>query len=78
MDRIDIHTDMRRVPFEGLEGGESSAAIWAPAPITASSNSAAPSPISRGEEKIEVVHLAEAIQYRPRGLCEIGVCDECY
>ncbi len=23
-----------------------------------------------GEEKIEVAHLAEAIQYRPRGWCE--------
>jgi magnesium chelatase family protein len=127
MDRIDIHVDVRRVPFEklaGLEGGETSAAIrvrvegarkvqekrfkaWTKAHILGNGDMG-PAEVQHfcqlddagknlmraavkqmdlsarayhrvlklsrtiadlaGEEKIEVAHLAEAIQYRPRGI----------
>jgi magnesium chelatase family protein len=127
MDRIDIHVDVRRVPFEklaGLEGGESSATIrarverarkvqetrfkaWTKAHILVNGDMG-PAEVQHfcqlddagknlmraavkqmdlsarayhrvlklsrtiadlaGEEKIEVAHLAEAIQYRPRGI----------
>lgn len=127
MDRIDIHVDVRRVPFEklaGLEGGESSATIrarverarkvqearfkaWGKSHVLVNGDMG-PAEVQHfcqlddagknlmraavkqmdlsarayhrvlklsrtiadlaGAEKIEVAHLAEAIQYRPRGI----------
>src|SRR5690606_1178524 len=127
MDRIDIHVDVRRVPFQklsSLDGGETSAAIrarveaaravqaerfkeWGKAHVLVNGDMG-PAEVQRfcqldeggknlmraavkqmdlsarayhrvlklsrtiadlaGEEKIEVAHLAEALQYRPRAL----------
>lgn len=127
MDRIDIHVDVRRVPFQklaSLEGGESSAAIrerveaarqvqaerfqaWGKEHVLVNGDMG-PAEVQKfcrideagknlmrsavrqmdltarayhrvlklsrtiadlaGEEKIEVAHLAEALQYRPRGM----------
>ena len=127
MDRIDIHVDVRRVPFEklaGLAGGETSAVIrkrveaarkvqaarfkeWGKSHVLVNGDMG-PAEVQHfcdlneegknlmraavkqmdlsarayhrvlklsrtiadlaGEERIEVAHLAEAIQYRPRGV----------
>ncbi len=127
MDRIDIHTDVMRVPFEklaGLDGGETSAVIRARVEAARKIQAARFAPVGKpyvlvngdmgpaevqqfcqideagknlmsmavrqmdlsarsyhrvlklartiadvaGEERIAVQHLAEALQYRPRGL----------